>query len=1081
MDIDNLTGNMVGTNNILEIEEIIIEARRMNERRSDSSWSGTIKYMLWNATGLMPNLDRVVRKMEEKDILLCFVTETWLHPERAIPAVCRETSAVCMVHPVGYERGKNGVSVIINPRLQKHPIFNDFQVLARDTINGTYIFIQMGTIKILCVYHPPSHPDEIDTWLEEIMLKCGASDLNDLVLLGDFNARCTEWGDHYGNSKGRCLKNWIEAKNMNRVDTGSLPTFVTTRGNSIVDHVFANIEGITAEVGPALVNVAGHRPIFGTIVVEQRDSLPIPSYERLKLEGLKDTEKKELLNARLTTSISYFKDRLNTFNRSEAASLVDAESKQCIIDEFDKHLTECIMRPAKEILGVVMTGKKQIRHETLSSANLEALEAAMLVVDDMEINAELMKKASNELQRLRKQKFELFADEVSSMSASDMMKITSAMITNRKKQQLALNSSNESLASYRNHFATMNTNRLPSAPTVTEPIVLNLPSLPLIEEMRDHVSPSAIALVLKWISWNKSPGASGLSYDILKVAPYQVLEAISEFFKLIISIGCVPSSWKRALIVPVPKKGDLCLISNYRPISLTEPLRKILEHCILKLVNKKVGPSFLTQGGFRTNHCCNDMIVILHEAYLKYGKKLNVAFLDIRAAYDSVDRRILWRRCRNRGLSQEFVELLKQMFDHNSGQVVVGGRRSNPFHIESGVLQGSVLSPCLYSIFIDDLAYELSSLPKIKVGSAEINCIMYADDIALFSDDADTLQVLLNKCAEHATANRYRFNTAKCEVISARETPFTIDGSDLPFTDRFKYLGVEFTDKGIDHDAFVKRRCEEAMTAANRVIGMGMNVGGFSPTACSRLYKVFIRPKLEASMCILPPLKKIYKQLERTQCGILRRIIRAGKTSSGVILRSIFQMPSMKHRVKWLRTRYTRRYRSVIENEHILRLVSSAGSSWINRKLMKDVYEVDISKEDAWKSDLTETHDLTRLATGGQLNLEPAKYLPWFLRVKCSPTTRRPIINWILKRYPGRDPPTCANCLDRRATQEHISTCANLYTNVEPTIPPRFRPEHILSKEPTHDPKLALFSIARRIAAAVNRAIPDYDFEILQD
>ena len=80
--------------------------------------------------------------------------------------------------------------------------------------------------------------------------------------------------------------------------------------------------------------------------------------------------------------------------------------------------------------------------------------------------------------------------------------------------------------------------------------------------------------------------------------------------------------------------------------------------------------------------------------------------------------------------SAEAVDLLKEMFDHNAGQVVVGGKRSQPFHIESGVLQGSVLSPCLYSIFLDDLAYELSNLAKVQVGSALINCTMYADDIA---------------------------------------------------------------------------------------------------------------------------------------------------------------------------------------------------------------------------------------------------------------------------------------------------------------------------------------------------------------
>ena len=102
------------------------------------------------------------------------------------------------------------------------------------------------------------------------------------------------------------------------------------------------------------------------------------------------------------------------------------------------------------------------------------------------------------------------------------------------------------------------------------------------------------------------------------------------------------------------------------------------------------------------------------------------------------------------------MRILQGLFDHNTSQVVVNGRRSESFHIESGVLQGSVLSPCLYSIFIDDLAKELSTMHKVKIGSAEINCTMYADDIALFADERWKLQELLDRCTEHAVRNRYK-------------------------------------------------------------------------------------------------------------------------------------------------------------------------------------------------------------------------------------------------------------------------------------------------------------------------------------
>ena len=1077
--MDNLTGNILSTNDFLDIDELIREGRERSERSETARWVGSFKYMLWNATGMMPNLDRIIRRMETEEILFGFIVETWLHPERAIPKVCRDTSAVCVIHPVGYERGKNGISLIINPQMKNHPILRDLQILARDTINGTYIYLQVGNVKVLCVYNPPSQPEEIDTWIEEILLKCRANTTDQIIILGDFNARRREWGDHSDNSKGGILKRWTETNGLERVDTGPSPTFVTTRGNSIIDHVFTNVHGVTGRTSDPVANVAGHRPIIGTVPLTARQDIPSITYERIKLENLKDTETRDRLNSRLTITIIPFRSRLRRFMECEAHRLLDNGSKQAIIDEFDELFNECILSPAKRILGSKMGGKKQIVHEELTSPDLEILEAALATGTDMEANAEILKRATAEIQRLKNIKFDLFSEEMSSMNASDMMKVTSSMITNRKKQQLALNSSDESLEIYKSHFAQMNQNNLPSPVITTEPIELHLPSLPLASVIKPFIASSIIAIILKRTSWNKSPGASGLTYDILKISPMQVFDAISEFFELIITLNCAPSSWKRALIVPVPKKGDLNMIKNYRPISLTEPLRKLMEHCLLNYVNKLVGPSFLTQGGFRTNHCCNDMVVVLHEATSKYKAQIHTAFLDIRAAYDSVDRRILWRRCRNRGLPADAVDFLKELFDHNSGQVVVGGKRSQAFHIESGVLQGSVLSPCLYSIFLDDLAYELSNHAKVQVGEALINCTMYADDIALFATDPASLQTLLKICEDHARANRYQFSVSKCEVISSSDLTFTIDSQPLPRTNRFKYLGVEISQKGIDYQSFVKRRCDDATSAANRLIGMGMNVGGFSPAACSILYKVFIRPKIEASMCILPPLKKIINQLERTQTGILRRIIRAGKTSSGVITRSILQIPTMSHRIKWLRTRYVRRFRTTLEDEHILKQASHSNSSWINRKLSRAIYPDGIEKEAAWSQDLEATHLGAREVTRQQLSLVPSRYLPWFLRIKCPQSTRRPIINWILKRYPGRDPPTCANCLESRATQEHIASCNNLFDLEFPSVPHRFRPEAALSLPQPDNPRQALLQIATRIATAVQRSIPDYDFAVL--
>ena len=483
------------TNQILEINELILDAKERNRRDVVNSWSGSIKYLLWNATGLKKNLDRIIDRMIKDNIILGFIVETWLNPERALPAECKETSAVCNVHPVGYDRGKNGVSILINPKMKKHPAMKELQILSRDTLNGTYILAEICNLKILCVYHSPTNPVEIDTWLEEIIEKCNGNLSDDFILLGDFNARCRTWRDHSSNSKGHCLRRWIEANSLKRVDTGSRPTYMTKKGNSIVDHVFSSdsVE-ISGSVVPPFVNVAGQRPIVGSFTVSSTGKTAYPTYTRIKLENLKTDDYRDKYAARLTTSISFFRSRIDNFMKSGAHLQLEKNFHQGLIDEFDKYFVECIIRLAKEILGVKKCGKTDIPYEPLMSEELLILEAAMASETDFDRNAILLAKATKELERLRTERFQLFAEEVSSKSATEIMKISSAMLTNRKKQKMALSSSDESLDIYRSHFAKMNTNSLPSHVGTVEPVKYQSAQLPAYELMKDFIFPSSLVL-----------------------------------------------------------------------------------------------------------------------------------------------------------------------------------------------------------------------------------------------------------------------------------------------------------------------------------------------------------------------------------------------------------------------------------------------------------------------------------------------------------------------------------------------------------------------------------------------------------
>src|SRR6185437_9042579 len=106
----------------------------------------------------------------------------------------------------------------------------------------------------------------------------------------------------------------------------------------------------------------------------------------------------------------------------------------------------------------------------------------------------------------------------------------------------------------------------------------------------------------------------------------------------------------------------------------------------------------------------------------------------------------------------------------NESSIILNGKFSEPFPISNGVLQGSILSPFLYSIFINDLCDTLwknsNQTGLLNLKWQNIPCLLYADDIALIASSTETVQTLLNICSKHAADNNYLFNYNKCEYLS---------------------------------------------------------------------------------------------------------------------------------------------------------------------------------------------------------------------------------------------------------------------------------------------------------------------------
>ena len=283
------------------------------------------------------------------------------------------------------------------------------------------------------------------------------------------------------------------------------------------------------------------------------------------------------------------------------------------------------------------------------------------------------------------------------------------------------------MASYREHYKRQFTNDHQDFSDVACPLPRPEPRHITFPETEVIFAPAAIRKRIKFLAKGKAAGTIGIMGEVLQAAGEVIVEVVQCLFLAYSQWATFPTPWTLARIQPVPKKGDLTKIKNYRPISLTEIPRKLFEGLLLPHLTTAPGncvaisslsialPSKMSlsieQGGFRAGRGTLEQVSVLQEWILQATSAKQqrlMAFLDIKAAYDSVDWYKLWQKCLQRGLPERIVGLLRGLFDHNRAYVAIAGRESDRFNLEAGVLQGSLLSPLLYSVFIDDLVLALN-------------------------------------------------------------------------------------------------------------------------------------------------------------------------------------------------------------------------------------------------------------------------------------------------------------------------------------------------------------------------------------
>jgi hypothetical protein len=315
------------------------------------------------------------------------------------------------------------------------------------------------------------------------------------------------------------------------------------------------------------------------------------------------------------------------------------------------------------------------------------------------------------------------------------------------------------------------------------------------------------------LSRGTAPGATGIGNDIL-LDLYR-LEGGPAFFLNLFN-ACLlgeqlPDIWCCTEIFLLYKgKGLASDPNSYRGIALMDSSLKLFERLLFaRLSSWAVANDLIpdVQFGFRARSSTLDAVFVFFTLVAKVvglqGRQLFVALIDFQKAFPSVNRALLLDKLAKFGLSARFCRCLLATFDGNTFVLRSGDKVTDAFPVSTGLREGSVLSPLLFSLFVADMCQSIlrpfGSEDFLKkdpaLNGVPIPGLLYADDLVFFCLSGDLLRARLRLLSRYAYRNNLTVNVAKCEVVifgggRRRQEKFKFEGITMPVKSSCKYLGV---------------------------------------------------------------------------------------------------------------------------------------------------------------------------------------------------------------------------------------------------------------------------------------------------
>ena len=534
----------------------------------------------------------------------------------------------------------------------------------------------------------------------------------------------------------------------------------------------------------------------------------------------------------------------------------------------------------------------------------------------------------------------------------------------------------------------------------------------------------------------KAVGLDNISTEQIKNFGPKTKNWLLQLYNSCLSTNKLPKIWKKSHVLALLKPGkDPSVPKNYRPISLLSHLYKLFERLILNRVGPVIDNLLIPeQAGFRPGKSTTSQVLNLTqyiEDGFEEGKVTGVVFVDLSAAYDTVNHRCLLHKILELTKDIHLTILIESMLENRHFFVELGSKKSRWRRLKNGLPQGSVLAPLLFNIYTNDQPH-----------CEGTRRFIYADDLGIGAQDHDfsvveeRLSDALGKLTPYYEENHLRANPSKTQVCAfhlrnreaSRKLNVSWSGTPLESCDNPVYLGVTL-DRCLSFKTHIEKTKAKVCTRNNIVSKLTGTRWGASPctlrsTALALCYSAaeYACPVWERSTHA----KKIDPALNAT-CRLITGCLRPTPVDSLYILSGIAP-PEIRRNAASSKERH----RQTIDERHPLFNHRPAVKRLKSRKSfvseVKPCADAETLRVTEWEKRIKTLPPSTSMAMCASEDLPSgaaSSWTEWKCLNRLRSTTGRCKVTLQKWNYLNSGDTTCI-CGTEPQTMEHLLRCPNL-------------------------------------------------------